>query len=76
MYFKTDLLETVQQELLRRKGSLRSVAENTGLHYDTVLRIMRGTFDPGYSKVRRIAVVLGLAPPPAAKAPAKKRVHR
>lgn len=46
-----DLLDEVVQELNRRQGDLATVARETGMHYDTVLRIKRRENDPGYSKV-------------------------
>jgi|688.fasta_scaffold409247_2 transcriptional regulator with XRE-family HTH domain len=55
---KTDLLEAVIESLQARTGSLRAVAEEAGLSYDTVLRIKARESDPGYSKVRRLADVL------------------
>lgn len=55
---ETDLLEAVIAALEARTGSLRSVAQEAGLSYDTVLRIKARESDPGYSKVRRLAEVL------------------
>jgi hypothetical protein len=48
----TDQLAEVRSELERRKGSLRQVADETGLAYDTVLRI-KNEHDsvPAYDKV-------------------------
>lgn len=46
-----DLLEEVVRELERREGQLRSIADEAGIAYDTVLRIKRRENDPGYSKV-------------------------
>lgn len=55
----TDLLDRVVAELERRKGSgLATIAEQCGMSYDTVLRIMRRKHDPGYSKVVTLARVL------------------
>jgi hypothetical protein len=56
----TDLLEAVIAELQRRTGDLLSVAKDASLSYDTVLRIKARENDPGYSKVRRLADVMGL----------------
>lgn len=36
-------------------GDLNRVARDTGIPYDTVLRIKNGEGDPGYSKVQRLA---------------------
>lgn len=47
----TDLLSEVVQELERREGQLKAIADGAGLAYDTVLRIKRRENDPGYSKV-------------------------
>ncbi len=48
----TDQLAAVRAELERRKGSLRQVAEESGLAYDTVLRIKNDPDStPAYDKV-------------------------
>lgn len=57
---QTDLLSRVVAELTRRSGSLRAVASDSGVRYDTVLRIKNGEGDPGYSKVRTLARYLGI----------------
>lgn len=49
------LLMQVVSELKRREGQMRKVAEETGISYDTVLRIKNGEGDPGYSKVEQLA---------------------
>lgn len=49
---QSDILDAVVQALEVRKGDLRKVAEDTGLPYDTVLRIKNRENDPGYSKVK------------------------
>lgn len=46
-----DLLADVVRELNNRQGDLPTVARETGIPYDTVLRIKRQENDPGYSKV-------------------------
>lgn len=46
-----DLLDAVVAELDRRKGDLPKVARESGIPYDTVLRIKNRENDPGYSKV-------------------------
>jgi hypothetical protein len=50
-----DLLERVVGALEQRKGDLPRVARESGIPYDTVLRIKNRESDPGYSKVRRLA---------------------
>jgi predicted transcriptional regulator len=50
-----DLLQFVRAELQRSVGDLNRVAHESGLAYDTVLRIKNGEGDPGYSKVQRLA---------------------
>jgi hypothetical protein len=60
MNHQDDLLERVVAELTARGGQLRKVAADSGLPYDTVLRIKNRENDPGYSKVRTLAVALGL----------------
>jgi predicted transcriptional regulator len=54
----SDLLEQVVAELSRRTGELPRVAKESGLSYDTVLRIKNRENDPGYSKVRALAAYL------------------
>ena len=53
-----DLLPRVVAELSKRTGSLRTVSDDTGLAYDTVLRIKNGEGDPGYDKVRKLYAYL------------------
>jgi hypothetical protein len=48
---QVDLLDAVVWELNRRQGELVSIAKESGIPYDTVLRIKRRENDPGYSKV-------------------------
>lgn len=52
---QTDLLERVVAELQSRRGDLPKVARESGVPYDTVLRIKNRESDPGYSKVRALA---------------------
>lgn len=66
---QTDLLDSVVAELNRRKGELPRIARETGVPYDTVLRIKNRESDPGYSKVRRLATFLFKAATPTAPAP-------
>lgn len=48
----TDQLAAVRSELERRKGSLRQVAAESGIPYDTVLRIKNEPESmPAYDKV-------------------------
>lgn len=54
-----DLLECVKEQLQARKGSLRQVAEDTGIAYDTVHRIKNGEGDPGYSKIKTLVEYFG-----------------
>ena len=51
----TDLLHFVRDSLTRSMGDLPKVSRDTGIPYDTVLRIKHGEGDPGYSKVQRLA---------------------
>lgn len=51
MSTQVDLLDEVVWELNRRQGELVSIAKESGIPYDTVLRIKRRENDPGYSKV-------------------------
>lgn len=47
-------LDAVVAELERRKGDLPNVAKESGVSYDTVLRIKNRENDPGFSKVRAL----------------------
>lgn len=49
-----DLLNSVRSNLERDVGRLRLVAQETGIPYDTILRIKNGEGDPGYSKVQAL----------------------
>lgn len=49
-----DMLASVRSQLIKSRGRLRQIAHASGVSYDTVLRIMRGTVDPGYSKVKAL----------------------
>jgi transcriptional regulator with XRE-family HTH domain len=49
------LLERVVAELKRREWQMRKVADESGIAYDTVLRIKNGEGDPSYGKVERLA---------------------
>jgi hypothetical protein len=46
-----DIRERVIAALEEHKGELRKVASESGLAYDTVLRIRNREGDPGYSKI-------------------------
>ena len=50
-----DKLIIIRDELERRKGDLRRISVDTGLSYDTVLRIKNGECDPGFSKIALLA---------------------
>jgi transcriptional regulator with XRE-family HTH domain len=51
MSTQIDLLGAVRAELKARKGKLREVADESGIAYDTVLRLLNGENDPAYGKV-------------------------
>ena len=55
-----NLLSEVRTALEKRVGSLRLISEQSGVAYDTVLRIKNREGDPGYSKVEALARHLGL----------------
>jgi hypothetical protein len=65
MPFDADLLDAVVVELNQRRGEIPAIARAAGLSYDTVHRIKNRENDPGYSKVRALAIALGLAAPGA-----------
>ncbi len=69
----TDQLAAVRAELERRKGSLRQVADESGIPYDTVLRIKNEPDStPAYDKVLTLLRYLsGATPEPAPAAEAK-----
>ena len=52
MKTQSDLLDDVVAELENRIGDLPKVAKESGVAYDTVLRIKNRENDPGYSKVK------------------------
>lgn len=49
-----DILQQVRSALETNKGRLRDIAAETGISYDTVLRIKNGEGDPGFSKVQTL----------------------
>lgn len=57
-----DQLEFVRTALSGAVGGLPRVARETGISYDTILRIKNGEGDPGYSKVRVLAAYFGYVP--------------
>ena len=68
MNAETDLLDAVVGELNRRLGEIPTIARSAGLSYDTVLRIKNRENDPGYSKVKALAVALQIVEPSRASA--------
>lgn len=58
---KSGLLYLIRQRLAEDTGRLRQIAADTGISYDTILRIKNGEGDPGYSKVQTLATYYGLA---------------
>lgn len=54
------LLSDVRAALEKRVGDLRVISAESGVAYDTVLRIKNREGDPGYSKVETLARHLGL----------------
>lgn len=51
-----DDLKFVRQQLAKSDGQMVEIAKLMGFSYDTILRIKSGEGDPGYSKVRRLAI--------------------
>jgi len=51
---QTDMLKLVQERLKDPNTVTKKVATDTGMNYDTVLRIRNGEVDPGYSKVKAL----------------------
>ena len=45
------MLNAVVSELETRKGDLRKVATETGIPYDTILRVKNRENDPAFSRV-------------------------
>jgi predicted transcriptional regulator len=54
----TDILQQVRDALHKKRGALREIARDSGVSYDTVLRIRDGETDPGFSKVAALHAVL------------------
>ena len=46
-----NMLDAVVSELEARKGDLRKVATDTGIPYDTILRVKNRENDPAFSRV-------------------------
>ncbi|MFZ9960521.1 MAG: hypothetical protein ACO3GP_09020 [Candidatus Limnocylindrus sp.] len=57
---RTDLLDAVIAALEDRMGNLRAIAAESGVPYDTVLRIKNREGQPAYGKVRALADALGI----------------
>lgn len=57
-----DLLAFVRAELELRRGDIPRIARQTGIAYDTCLRIKNGEGDPGYTKVQRLAEYFSRTP--------------
>jgi len=55
-----DKLRIIRDELERRKGDIRRISTESGLSYDTVLRIKNGEGEPGFKKVEKLAAYLGV----------------
>jgi hypothetical protein len=55
-----DLLKVVRQKLTDDVGNLRKVSSDSGIPYDTILRIKNGEGDPGYSKVYALSRLYGI----------------
>lgn len=51
-------LSEIQQYLLNHKGALPQVAADSGVSYDSVLRIMRGHVNPRYSTMQALTVYI------------------
>lgn len=55
-----DKLRIIRDELERRKGDIRRISTESGISYDTVLRIKNGEGEPGFKKVEKLAEYLGI----------------
>jgi hypothetical protein len=62
----SDMLERVIAELQRREGQMRRVAADSGIAYDTVLRIKNREGEPAYSRVKTLHDYLFRVPATAA----------
>jgi len=60
MSHQNDLLSRVVAALDVRTVSLKTIAKESGVSYDTVIRTKNRTCDTGYSKVLALAVYLGV----------------
>ena len=54
----TNILQQVREALHAQRGNLREIARESGVSYDTVLRIRDNETDPGFSKVAALHAVL------------------
>ena len=64
-----NMLERVVLELQSRTGELRKVANETGIPYDTILRVKNSENDPSFSRVASLYAYLF----PAIKSTAAKQ---
>lgn len=53
-FMKPVSIQDVRTRLIELRGALTLVSKESGVSYDTVLRIMHGEGDPGYSKVEML----------------------
>lgn len=60
MTHQSGLRLRVVHALRERQGGLRRLADESGISYDTVLRVKNEENDPGYSTVVKLALHLGL----------------
>ena len=65
---KQNDLDAVVAELESRTGDLRKVADDTGIPYDTILRIKNRENDPAFSRVYALHQYLFSKKPVTAKA--------
>lgn len=56
----SNLLSLVRERLESEVGRIRLVSQETGIPYDTILRIKNEEGDPGYSKVQTLADHFGI----------------
>ena len=68
---KQNMLDVVVDGLEARTGELRKVAEDTGISYDTVLRIKNRESDPAFGRVFALHEYLFARPARKAKAQAE-----
>lgn len=70
MAYTENFVENVRRSLSKRKWSQRELARQSGLHWQTIGRILAGTLVPTTDTVEKIADALDMVPERIFKKPA------